>query len=284
MSIDLSEFLFWQRRACLRDRRQRAASVAEGKDTDPAAPRRCSESLDTLPSIVNNSRQNVSSSSQKPQDILMTVRVDAGRNIPSRYAGKAEQYVLDEILAADQALPENRRLPADVAMRVGRNDLSDYAFNVEFNVPAGPVRHLGYHVRPGPSGLKFAWNSSSTRPQPTDQDFSYGDKAPVFEPRLGAMETWNVLATSSHIHHIHVNPFQIVDIRDDNDKSIFDADGMCAAPPTEPYRGRRRSPVLRSKGRLPGYDFRSTQFSHCHQDAVRALCRSIRSTLPYPRP
>src|SRR5262249_7583724 len=111
---------------------------------------------------------------QKAQDILMTVRVDAGRNIPSRYAGKAEEYVLDEILAADQALPENRRLPADVAMRVGRNDLSDYAFSVEFNVPAGPERHLGYHVRPGPSGLKFAWNPSSTRPQPTDQDFSYG--------------------------------------------------------------------------------------------------------------
>jgi L-ascorbate oxidase len=171
---------------------------------------------------------------QKPQDILMTVRVDPGRNIPNRYAGKAEQYALDEILAADQTLPENRRLPADVATRLGRNDLSDYAFSVDFNVPAGPERHIGYHVRPGPSGPKFVWNASAATPQPSTEDFSYGDdKAPVFEPRLGTMETWNLAATSSHIHHIHVNPFQIVDIRENNGKSIFDPDGICAAPPDQ---------------------------------------------------
>lgn len=171
---------------------------------------------------------------QKPQDILMTVRVDPGRTIPARYAGKAAQYVLDEILAADQTLPENRRLPADVATRIGGNDLSDYAFKVEFNAAAGPERNIGYHVRQGPSGLKFVWNASANRPQPEGEDFSYGDaKAPVFEPRLETIETWKITSTTSHIHHIHVNPFQIVDIMDSGNKSIFAADGMCATPPNE---------------------------------------------------
>ncbi len=36
-----------------------------------------------------------------------------------------------------------------------------------------------------------------------------------------------------HIFHIHVNPFEIIDVTDANGKSIFDADGKCLPSVTD---------------------------------------------------
>ena len=60
-----------------------------------------------------------------------------------------------------------------------------------------------------------------------------------FKPVLGTTEDWDVTsAFAPHVFHIHVNPFQILDIRNPSEASIFAADGHCTEMDLKDPQGR----------------------------------------------
>ena len=62
---------------------------------------------------------------------------------------------------------------------------------------------------------------------------------------LGTTDEWHLTAgiNGGHVFHIHVNPFQVIDILDPKGVSIYDSSGHCTAaelatgdqPGTAPY-------------------------------------------------
>lgn len=115
--------------------------------------------------------------------------------------------------------------------RVRSGNLSEFAFQATFNAPGEPqpdraVRNLDYRIQFGPNGpTGFGWTDTAD-----GTGFKQHDANDIpFQPVLGSTETWRLSADFTHIHHIHVNPFQIVDILD-NGASIFRAGGPCDQP------------------------------------------------------
>jgi L-ascorbate oxidase len=88
----------------------------------------------------------------------------------------------------------------------------------------------------------------------------------IFDPNrvdhrvaLGAVEEWTILnqQDDDHVFHIHVNPFQVMDIKDStSNQSIFDASGACKAiylQPTVPDSNNPSGPPVANPLYSPEY-------------------------------
>ncbi|HEY0331259.1 MAG TPA: multicopper oxidase domain-containing protein [Rhodopseudomonas sp.] len=152
----------------------------------------------------------------KSRRLLGLVRVQGGTPVAGDLAG----YIQQQLQAA------NPGLPADVAQQLGGGDLS--VFTPSSELPTDQIaqtRHVAFNIVLPPGNppnipARFEINDSIYNPARVD-----------FTAQLGTIEDWDVTSKlAGHVFHIHVNPFQIVDIKNAANASIFGADGSCSEP------------------------------------------------------
>lgn len=153
----------------------------------------------------------------KDRRLLSFVRVDPGTGIPE-YApdglghSKYWQYVRNRLVYA------NRDLPADVLSDLRSLDTHVFA-------PEKPlVGPLNNEVR-----MRLDVGFSDGAPQFTMNGQTYDPARVDYTATLGTTDEWRLTAGAAggHVFHIHVNPFEIVDILNARGVSIYDSSGNC---------------------------------------------------------
>ena len=147
---------------------------------------------------------------RKDRRLLALVRVSGGTAIP----GDLKSYILNSLIAA------NPSMPADVAQQLRNEDLTTFAPNTDLsNQPVSRKRDVRFNISfPVGAPLRFEINGAIYDPARID-----------FKPVLGSTEDWDITSTfAPHVFHIHVNPFQILDIKNASGLSIFSSDGHCS--------------------------------------------------------
>lgn len=185
-------------------------------------------------------------------NLLATVRVRSGPTITQNL----QTYIEQQILAA------NPDLPTAVAQRIKNGDISDYSPHrdlntaqvqgqpfadfsfVLFNTPGGrPNTTPGtIPASPAPQNAvllgqaaiadtlaaaqaKVA-NTAATIPT-LPNDATYEPDTVNYTAPLGSTDQWTITSSNAaHVFHIHVNPFELMDIRDPKGNSIFQ-NGTC---------------------------------------------------------
>ena len=146
---------------------------------------------------------------QKDTRLLAFVKVTGGTPVQ----GDLKAYIADSLIAA------NPTMPAAVAQQLRDDDLAAFAPNTDLSQqPVARSREVTFNIAfPVGAPLRFELNGALYDPSRVD-----------FKPVLGTTEDWDVTSTlAAHIFHIHVNPFQIMDIKDAKGVSIFAPDGHC---------------------------------------------------------
>ncbi|MBB4373490.1 L-ascorbate oxidase [Bradyrhizobium sp. cir1] len=146
---------------------------------------------------------------QKDTRLLALVRVTGGTPVQ----GDLKTYIVNSLIAADPTMP------GTIAQQLRDDDLTAFAPNTDLSQqPIARTRDVSFNISfPVGAPLRFEVNGALYDPSRVD-----------FKPVLGTTEDWNVTSTlAAHIFHIHVNPFQIMDIKDAKGASIFTADGRC---------------------------------------------------------
>lgn len=176
----------------------------------------------------------------KDRRLLSFARVDFGPGVPSvppdGYGrSKYWQHVRNQLVWA------NQDLPAAVKQELQTLRTTEYAPVRDITCPPGgcaPTREDEYTIalKPGspppipggpPPQLSFGINGLSFLSNRNDPDYATYAARNYFKPVLGKTQQWTITGTAEHIFHVHVNPFQIVDILDPSGTSIFrkNADG-----------------------------------------------------------
>lgn len=146
----------------------------------------------------------------QPQ-LLAYVHVRGGRPV----AGDLEKYVGDTLFAA------NPQLPANVRNGLRTGDTTPWApFSKEFPAPAPgtPVQQAFFNIT---NQGEFQVNGLSYVPGTVN-----------ITRQVNTSDDWVLTANGEpHIYHIHVNPFEIMDVlrveKDGSKRSIYDASGHC---------------------------------------------------------
>ncbi len=154
----------------------------------------------------------------KDRRLLAFVRVGPGTNIPD-YApdglghSKYWQYVRERLVAA------NRDLPVDVLTDLRSLDTHAFAPEKPLTGPVDKQVAMRFDIGFSNGSLRFTMNGKTYDPARVD-----------YTAVLGTTDEWRLTAgAGGHLFHIHVNPFEIVDILNARGESIFDASGDCTA-------------------------------------------------------
>jgi FtsP/CotA-like multicopper oxidase with cupredoxin domain len=157
----------------------------------------------------------------KDRRLLAFARVGRGPGVaeaaPDGYGhSKYWQHVRSNLLMA------NTDLPPAVKRDLQTLKTPEYAHIKAVPRPANtflkPADTFTIDFNPATFSLKFGINNQLYDPARTD-----------FQPVLGRTDEWTIGAQAAHIFHIHVNPFQIVDIKNPLGQSIYGPDGKCTA-------------------------------------------------------
>lgn len=146
---------------------------------------------------------------QKDTRLLALVKVTGGTPVQ----GNLNAYITSSLISA------NPGMPGSVAQQLRDDDLTAFAPTTDLSQqPVAATRDVAFNISfPVGAPLRFEVNGAVYDPSRVD-----------FKPVLGTTEDWNVTSTlAAHIFHIHVNPFQILDIKDAKGVSIFSANGHC---------------------------------------------------------
>lgn len=151
--------------------------------------------------------------------LLATVNVTNGTIV----TGDLGQYINKTLYKGNQ---NNRTLPRAALDGLLRGDLTPWRGMPEEGPAsnAATPHQVAFFIGKRPSDKKFGfWVNDK------EYDPDYID--PNFTLQVGATEDW-VLTSSGepHIFHIHVNPFEVMDVTYKG-KSIFGANGECLVPP-----------------------------------------------------
>lgn len=206
------------------------------------------------------------SSKVKDRRLLALVRVGPGSGVPNYTPdglghSKYWQYVRDSLVDANRDLPPD--VLADLRM------LDTHAFS-----PMQPLTGQVNKVVPRLFSVGFANGAVQFTMNGQTYDPSRIDYTAV----LGSTDEWRLTAgvNGGHVFHIHVNPFQIVDILDPSGVSVYDSSGNCTA--AELATGDRQYCALHGVFLdtifiKPGYtivmhtqyrDFTGEFVTHCH--------------------
>jgi len=158
---------------------------------------------------------------RKDRRLLALVKVTGGTPVQ----GDPKTYILNTLIAA------NPSMPASVAQQLRNEDLTAFAPHTDLSQqPVARKRDVTFNMifpvgqQPG----LFLINGALYDPTRID-----------FKPVLESTEDWDVTsAFAAHVFHIHVNPFQILDIRTPSGASIFAADGRCTELDLRDPQGR----------------------------------------------
>ena len=215
-------------------------------------------------SATINYRPN--SGNVKDRRLLAFARVGPGTDIPD-YApdglghSKYWQYVRNQLVEA------NSDLPADVLADLRNLDTHVFA-------PHKPIEGPVHEKQP----TVFDVSTANGAPQFTIDNKIYDPSRIDYAPTLGSTDEWQLKAgpAGGHVFHIHVNPFEVVDIRNASGASIFDANGGCTAAEIatgDPEYCTMRGVFLDTLYIKPGYtvvmrtryeDFTGEFVMHCH--------------------
>jgi len=147
--------------------------------------------------------------------LLAYVHVRGGKAV----TGDLKTYVEQELVAA------NPQLPAPVLAELGKGDLTPWAPFTESPKPTDPKaapQTAHFTITGGPNGPLFQVNGKSYDPNVVN-----------IVRQVNTTDDWVLSADGEpHIFHIHVNPFEIMDVTykdpvSGKRMSIFDKDGHC---------------------------------------------------------
>jgi FtsP/CotA-like multicopper oxidase with cupredoxin domain len=116
----------------------------------------------------------------------------------------------------------NKQLPEPVRKGLLSGDLTPWAPFTELPAPTpGHVQQAGFNITTDNQGVYFQVNGLSYNPDIVN-----------ITRQVNTVDDWILSANGEpHIFHIHVNPFEIMDVtytaKDQTQQSIFDANGNC---------------------------------------------------------
>jgi L-ascorbate oxidase len=146
----------------------------------------------------------------KSRRLLGLVRVQDGTPVQ----GDLQTYIQSRLVAA------NPGMPGDVAQQITAGSLEAFAPNE--NLPQDKVvrtRQVNFNVV----------LATGNPPRFEVNDAIYNPNRVDFRANLGTIEDWDATSgIGNHVFHIHVNPFQIIDIKGPNG-TIFGPNG-CTEP------------------------------------------------------
>lgn len=154
----------------------------------------------------------------KDRRLLALVRVGPGTNIPDYTPdglghSKYWQYVRNRLVAA------NGDLPADVLGDLRSLDTKVFSPERPLTGLVNKQVSMRFDIAFSNGALRFMMNGQTYDPARVD-----------YTAVLGTTDEWRLTAgAGGHLFHIHVNPFEIVDILGPNGASIFDTAGHCTA-------------------------------------------------------
>jgi len=146
--------------------------------------------------------------------LLAYVRVRSGTPV----TGNLQDYVRQALFDA------NPQLPDPVRAGLLKGDLSPWAQFITSPppTPGSQTQQAAFKIAGGPNGVAFTVNG-----------VSYDPSVVNITRQVNTTDEW-VLTSSGepHIFHIHINPFQIVDVttidpKTNKQRSIYNADGSC---------------------------------------------------------
>jgi FtsP/CotA-like multicopper oxidase with cupredoxin domain len=155
----------------------------------------------------------------KDRRLLAFARVGQGTDIPDYSPdglghSKYWQYVRNRLVEA------NSDQPADVVADLRNLDTHVFAPHKAIDGPVNQRQPTVFNVGVTNGALQFTIDNKIYDPSRVD-----------YAPKLGTTDEWQLQAGASggHVFHIHVNPFEVVDIRNASGQSIYDASGACTA-------------------------------------------------------
>jgi len=152
--------------------------------------------------------------------LLATVIVTPGVTV----AGDLGDYVDRALYDGNQN--DNPALPKSALQGLLRGDLTPWRGMPEEGpaVNAGKPRQVSFFIGTSPKTKKFGFWLNDAQYDPNTID-------PNFVLQVGATEDWVLTSAGEpHIFHIHVNPFEVMDVTHGG-KSIFGPKGECQVPP-----------------------------------------------------
>ncbi|WP_206951268.1 multicopper oxidase family protein [Trinickia acidisoli] len=159
------------------------------------------------------------SSKVKDRRLLALVRVGPGTNIPDYTPdglghSKYWQYVRNRLVDA------NADLPPDVLADLRTLDTHVFAPEKPLDGPIHKQVPMLLDVGFSNGAPSFTMNGESYDPSRID-----------YTAVLGTTDEWHLTAGANggHVFHIHINPFEIVDILNAQGVSIYDSSGHCTA-------------------------------------------------------
>lgn len=175
--------------------------------------------LDEAADAATTIAYQAGASKVKDRRLLAFVRVGPGNDIPD-YApdglghSKYWQYVRNRLVDA------NRDLPADVLADLRTLDTHVFAPEKPLVGPIDKQVPMVMNVGFAGGAPQFTMNGQTYDPSRID-----------YTGVLGTTDEWHLTAGANggHVFHIHVNPFEVVDILDPHGVSIYDSSGNCTA-------------------------------------------------------
>lgn len=169
--------------------------------------------------------------------LLATVIVKGGKPI----AVDPETYVFEALHDGNKS---DKTLPAAALAGLKKGDLSPWRAMMDLKdaIVNPDVQHADFFIGPLPFPTAFPPNgpafSQSNPPLGPWSAFGFYINKKTYDPgridftrQVGTTDDWVLTSkVEPHIFHIHVNPFEVMDVQH-NDKSIFGANGECLEPP-----------------------------------------------------
>ncbi|KND59555.1 putative multicopper oxidase [Candidatus Burkholderia verschuerenii] len=145
----------------------------------------------------------------KDRRLLSFARVGPGVNLPNTTVGNHTrywQYIRDQLVAANPALPFQAKTDLTSLK------LTAFAPTIPVDRAADETVKTGFEIDPTVTPPTFTVNGSAYNPS----------NAPI-PGTLGDVAEWSIKANpiATHVFHIHTNPFQIVDIFNGAQASVF---------------------------------------------------------------
>jgi FtsP/CotA-like multicopper oxidase with cupredoxin domain len=175
--------------------------------------------------VTDEAAKNVMDISTERSGLPRTRRLLAIVDVPDGDTVKPDlRYITQQLVDANKDLPEPVR--AELAAGIIK-PWSPFPDDLHSPVPSPACKATGLPLlQDGP--LKCVFFQRKDRINGKKYDHMIPEPQRVrFQGTLGKTDLWMVTGTE-HIYHIHVNPFQIYDIRL-NGESIYDASGACKA-------------------------------------------------------
>lgn len=174
-------------------------------------------SINMDPAQTGLTAEGMKSVNLNDRRLLSMVFVSGGKG----FEGEPQNYIAQQLVDANRDLPDS--------VKKGILNLSIKEFAPHQDIPETKQmgrQELAFAVRQDNGKFLFQV-ANKIDPKPSDY-FSYDPDRIDRKLQLGGTDEWKMTSRfASHPFHIHVNPFQIIDILKPDGKSVMDKNGKC---------------------------------------------------------